>query len=55
MGSKRARANYLERQAKLRREMEQKKAEKESEKLMEEILGGAPRGGVVLLFMLVVC
>ena len=42
---KRARANYLEGQALLRREMEQKRAEKESARLIEEMIWGAPLGG----------
>lgn len=41
----RARANYIEVQAQIRRELEQKKAEKESGRLVEEMIWGAPRGG----------
>ncbi|KAI0788425.1 hypothetical protein C8Q75DRAFT_768428 [Abortiporus biennis] len=40
----RARTYYLEEQAKLREEQAQKKAEKESEKIIEEMLYGAPSG-----------
>ncbi|GJE86137.1 Rad21/Rec8 family protein [Phanerochaete sordida] len=40
----RARANYLEGQAVLKREMERRKAEKESARLIEEMIWGAPRG-----------
>ena len=35
-------------QARLRHEIQQKKAEKESSKLIEAILWGAPRGGKTL-------
>lgn len=40
----RARANYLEGQTQRRRDLEHKKAEKESAKLIEDMIWGAPRG-----------
>ncbi|KAF7791880.1 hypothetical protein EIP86_002904 [Pleurotus ostreatoroseus] len=40
----RARANYMEGQALIRRELEQKKSEKDHGKLIDEMLWGAPRG-----------
>lgn len=45
---KRARANYMEGQALLRREFEQKRSEKGHDKLLDEMLWGAPRGGKCL-------
>ncbi|RPD62913.1 hypothetical protein L227DRAFT_497993 [Lentinus tigrinus ALCF2SS1-6] len=41
---KMARANYVQEQEALKREVTQKKAEKESSKLIEEMIYGAPRG-----------
>lgn len=40
----RARSHYLEEQAALRREIAQKKAEKESEKILEDMILGVPSG-----------
>ena len=40
-----ARANYVQQQEALKREVELKKAEKESGRLIEEMIYGAPRGG----------
>jgi hypothetical protein len=45
---KRARTTYLEAQAKLQREIAQKKSEKESTKLIEEMIWGAPLGSMLL-------
>ena len=39
-----ARMNYVEEQDALKREIAQKKAEKENSKLIEEMIYGAPRG-----------
>lgn len=44
-----ARANYVQEQEALKRNVAQKKAEKESSKLIEEMIYGAPRGGEPLV------
>lgn len=41
---KRARSNYIEGQAEIRRELALKKAEKEGMKMLEELVFGPPRG-----------
>ena len=40
-----ARANYVQEQEHLKRELTQKKLEKDNGKLIEEMIYGAPKGG----------
>lgn len=49
---KRARNLYMEEQSQIRRELEEKKAEKHGETLLAEMISGVPRGGTHSMLVL---